>query len=242
MWEVSRGHGMRKKLFIIGLILVAISSIPLFQMIREEITNWKLNTRYTIKQAYSEEGFPTNINTQKIEVNNHLIQITEEATGRKGSLTSWDKDEGVEAGDIVKLHLLIDGKEVTKADEIWLSNRERGSRYFSWLDVLTVNEKIAIVQRLTDDDDAMEDRRWKIIWVDEEGDITEDKISYQERGKNPLAVKLINVSGTSRMSMGYYSDILMGYPSILFPFVYPLGTGLIGIFICILAFLLRKKI
>lgn len=233
---------MRKNLLIIGLILLVISAIPLFQMIREEVTNWNLNIRYTVEQAYAEQGFPTNIDVQEIEINGYLIEIVEEQTGKKGSLTSWDRDEGVEAGDIVKLHLLVDGKKVTQAEEIWLSNRARGSRYFSWLDILKVNEKIAIVQRLTDDDEAMDDRRWKIIWIDEQGDVTEDEISYKERGENPLAVRLINVAGTPLMSMGYYSDILMGYPSIFFPFMYPVGTGLVGILLCVFAFLQRKKL
>lgn len=232
---------MRKKLLIIGLILFVISAIPLFQMIREVVTNWKLNNHYTVEHTYAEQGFPANIDVQEIEINGHLIEIVEEQTEKKGSLTPWDRDEGVEAGDVVKLHLLIDGKKFTQADEIWLSNRERGSRYFSWLDILIVNEKIAIVQRLTDDDEAMDERRWKIIWIDEQGGITEDEISYKERGENPLAVRLINFSDTSLMSMGYYSDILMGYPSIFFPIIYPVGTGIIGVLLCVFVFFQRKK-
>lgn len=232
---------MKKKLLIIGLILLVISVKPLFQMVREVVTDWKLNNRFKIENAYTEQGFPAIINVQKIKVKGHLIEIVEEQTGKKGSLTFLDKEEGVEAGDIVKLHLLVDGKEVTQADEIWLSNRERGSRYFSWLDILTVNDKVAIVQRLTDDDEAMENWKWKIIWIDEHGGITEDKISYQGRNKNPLAVRLINDSYTSLSSIGYYSDITKGYPSIFFPLIYPIGTGLTGLLLCIIAFIQRKE-
>ncbi|MFJ7737657.1 hypothetical protein ACIQ2D_15185 [Lysinibacillus sp. NPDC097287] len=232
---------MRKNVCIFGLILFMISVIPLLLMVREVVTSWTIDLRYTIEQAYTEQGFPTTINVQEIDINGRLIEIVEEPTGKKASLTSWDSDEGVEAGDIVKIHLLVDGQDVTQADEIWLSNREKGGSYFSWLDILTVNDKIAIVQRLTDDDAAMDDRRWKIIWIDEKGKITEDEISYQERGDNPLAVQLIKVSGTSLVAMGYYSDILMGYPSIFFPVLYPVGTGLVGIALCSMAFRRRKK-
>lgn len=231
---------MRKSFWIIGLVLFVISAIPLFQMAREEVTDWNLSTRYQVDHADREQGFPITIDAQKIEVKGHLIEIVEEQTGEKGSLTLWDKDEGVEAGDIVKLHLFVDGKEVTKADEIWLSNRDRGSRYYSWLDILTVNEKVAIVQRLTDDDQPMDDRRWKIIWIEEQGNITEEEVSYQNRQENPLAVRLINVSGTSLMGMGYYSDVLQGYPSLFFPIIYPVVTGLIGILLCAIAYLRRK--
>lgn len=232
---------MSKKVLISGLILFIISALPLFQMVREVAIDSWLNSSYKIDHAYTEQGFPITINVQEIEVKGHLIEIVEEQTGKKGSLTSWDQEEGVEAGDIVKIHLFVDGQEISQADEIWLSNRNRGSRYFSWIDVLTVDEQVAIVQRLTDDDEAMDSRKWKIIWIDEHGNITEEKISYHKRNENPLAVRLINDSGTSLMSMGYYSDILKGYPSIFFPIVYPFGTGLVGILLCVFAFLSRKN-
>lgn len=231
---------MRKNLFMISLILFVISALPLFQMVRERVTTWKLDNRYTIEQAYA-QGFLTHNDVSEIVVNGHLIEIVEEKTGEKGTLTYWDENEGVKPGDIVKLHLSIDNKEVTTTDEIWLSNRDRGGRYYSWLDILTVNDDIAIVQRLTDDNGAMEDRRWKIIWIDEKGKLTEDQVSYYDRSENPLAVRLINISSTSLMGMGYYSDILFTYPTIFFPLMFPWGTGLFSILFFIIAFLQRKK-
>lgn len=231
---------MRKNLFMISLILFVISALPLFQMIRERVTTWKLDNRYTIEQAYA-QGFLTHNDVSEIVVNGHLIEIVEEKTGEKGTLTYWDENEGVKPGDIVKLHLSIDNKEVTTTDEIWLSNRDRGGRYYSWLDILTVNDDIAIVQRLTDDNGAMEDRRWKIIWIDEKGKLTEDQVSYYDRSENPLAVRLINISSTSLMGMGYYSDILFTYPTIFFPLMFPWGTGLFSVLFFIIAFLQRKK-
>ncbi len=231
---------MRKNLFMISLILFVISALPLFQMLRERVTTWKLDNRYTIEQAYA-QGFLTHNDVSEIVVNGHLIEIVEEKTGEKGTLTYWDENEGVKPGDIVKLHLSIDNKEVTTTDEIWLSNRDRGGRYYSWLDILTVNDDIAIVQRLTDDNGAMEDRRWKIIWIDEKGKLTEDQVSYYDRSENPLAVRLINISSTSLMGMGYYSDILFTYPTIFFPLMFPWGTGLFSILFFIIAFLQRKK-
>ncbi|WP_397539071.1 hypothetical protein [Rummeliibacillus pycnus] len=232
----------RRSIFIIGLILFAVSALPLFYMVREVLTKWMIDSQYSINHAYKDDqGFSTIIDAQNIEVNGLNIRIVEEPTGKKGSLTPWDKEEGVEAGDIVKLHLFVEGKEVTPANEIWLSNRKRGSRYFSWLDILTVNKKIAIVQRLTDDDTPMEDRRWKIIWIEKNGKITEEHISYKQRGENPIAVRLINASGTDRMMMGYYSDILTFYPTIFFPFMYPIGTGIAGFVICLIFLIQRRK-
>ena len=233
---------MRKKFMIVGLLLLCISAIPLFQMARELIINENIKNKYTIEHAYTlENGIGLTVDVQNLEVNGKRIEIVEEPTGKKASLTSFDEQEGVKAGDVVKLHLLVDGKEISKADEIWLSNRERGGRYYSWLDILKVNEKTAIVQRLTDDDTVMEKRKWKIIWIDEQGSIKEEKIAYDKRGDNPLAVRLIGFSGTSLMDMGYKSDILHVYPSIFFPILYPFGTGIVGILLCVTALFIRKS-
>ncbi|MGE7693923.1 hypothetical protein ACQKNC_07360 [Lysinibacillus sp. NPDC094177] len=232
---------LKGNIFFIGLFLLVISSIPLFYMAREVYIEWKIDSKYSIKQVYEEQGLPTTIDHQDIEVNGRHIEIKEEPTGKKASLTFWDEEAGVEAGDIVKLHLFVDNKEVTTADEIWLSNRNQSSRYFSWLDILTVNEKIAIVQRLTDDDTNMDDRTWKIIWIDEKGKVKEDTISYQSRKENPLAVRLIGYSGTDLMMMGYYSDILTVYPTFLFPLMFPFGSVIMGILLCIIALFQWRK-
>ncbi|NPC91373.1 hypothetical protein HOO54_03725 [Bacillus sp. WMMC1349] len=86
----------------------------------------------------------------------------------------------------------------------------------------------------------MKNSKWKILWIDEKGDILEEKISYQKRLKYPLAVRLIEVSETSLMPIGYHSDILTGYPSILFPLTYPIATGTVGFVLWISAIIYRK--
>lgn len=228
---------MRRILALISILLIVLSAIPIYQMGREIITEQQITSQYDITHSYFEQGFPTTINTNSIDINGTRIEIREEATDKKASLTPWDEEEGVEAGDIVKIQFLVDGQPVSTADEIWLSNRNRGSRYFSWVDVLTVNEKIAIVQRLTDNDTLMDDRRWKIIWIDENGNMEEEHISYKNRSDNPLAVEVISSSGTELMQMGFYSDILKGYPSIIFPIFYPIITVLLGILLGITSFM-----
>ncbi|MGG3925125.1 hypothetical protein ABET51_03845 [Metabacillus fastidiosus] len=203
--------------------------------------------RYEIHHAYTgKDGFEDIINTQELIIDNINMKIIEEETGLKAPLTSWDMDENVPPGDIVKIHLLLNDKEITNPDKIWLSNRERGSRYFSWLDILTVKDRmtgekqIKIVQRLTDDD-SMDYREWKIITIYESGDSEEEKLNYTKRGENKLGVKLINFSDTGLMYMGYYSDILQGYPSLIFPVIYPVLTSLAGMILLIITMRLYFK-
>lgn len=228
-------------LAVISLSLLAISFNPLFNYVREYTTADQINMRYEIQHA--EKGYNI-INVQELNVDGVNIKIMEEETGRKGTLTPWDIEAHVPPGDIVKIQYLLNDQKISTPDEIWLSNRDRGSRYFSWIDILTVKdretgeEQISIVQRLTDDDEPMENRRWKIITIAQEGSVKEEVLSYAQRSKNLLGVKLIEFSYTSLMSMGYYSDITKGYPSIFFPLLYPFLTGVTGLFIMLIVIVL----
>lgn len=225
-----------------------VSIIPLFNIIREYWVEHKINERYEIQHAYqSKQGFEDIVDVPELTINDMSIKIIEEKTSKKAPLTSWDQDENVPPGDIVKIHLLLNDGEISKPDKIWLSNRHRGSRYFSWLDIVVVTDRLTgekqinIVQRLTDDNHPMEGREWKIITIYQDSDVSEEALKYSERSDNKLGVKLINFSGTSLMSMGYYSDITKGYPSFLFPLLYPILTGMVGIVLLIIFSVLIYK-
>ncbi|OMD37490.1 MULTISPECIES: hypothetical protein [Paenibacillus] len=229
---------MKKFIVISGvsLFLLAISFNPLFNYIREYIISDQINQRYEIKHAEKEYN---PINVQEITVDDKNIKIREEKTGRKADLTPWDKEEKVPPGDIVKVQFLLNDQKISTPDEIWLSNRDRGSRYFSWIDILTVKDRktgenqINIVQRLTDDSQPMETRKWKIITIAQDGEVDEEVLSYAQRSNNHLGVKLIEFSGTSLMGMGYYSDVTKAYPSIFFPLLFPFLTGIAGLLLLI---------
>lgn len=238
---------MKHPLTIFGLLCIAISLVPIFLMARETYINNSMSERYDISRTYTEQGFPSTIDLQEIKVNGFTIEIKEELTGKKAPQTWFDAEEEVEGGEIVRLQLLVDGKEVSDADEIWLSNRNHGSRYWSWLDVLLVKDKqtgkehIAIVQRLSDDNARQEDYRWKVIYISENGGISEEQIEYSTRSEHPLAVRLIVFSGTSLIGMGYYSDLLHYYPSLYYPVLYPFGTTVIGGILILLGFFLQRR-
>ena len=68
-----------------------------------------------------------------------------------------------------------------------------------------------------------------------DGNITEEKMTYEERSKNPLGVKLVNFTNTGLMAMGHHTDILKGYPGLFFPFIYPFLTSLTGIILLLIA-------
>lgn len=230
----------------LALLLLVVSWPPLFDMLRETWMDGRITGRYEIEHTFERDGFKTTVDTQELTINGLQITIEEIPTGQKAPLTFWDEEEGVPPGDIVRIQYYLNGKAISEADPIWLSNRDRGSRYYSWLDVLSVYDKetdekyIYIVQRLTDDDANMAERAWKLIRISPEGEVSEETVSYADRSQHPLAVRLINYSGTSLMAMGYHSDILHGYPSLFFPLLYPFLTGVIGLIFLVVA--IRKAI
>ncbi|MEK3936860.1 hypothetical protein MKY41_16245 [Sporosarcina sp. FSL W7-1349] len=239
---------MKRPTFLLAaaVLLLAVSFGPLFVILREGWIDWIVKMRYSLHHAYIDEfGFEDIIDTQQLDIDGQTIRIEEEETGNQAPLTPWDREEKVPPGDIVNIHWFINNKEASTADPIWLSNRQRGSRYFSWLDVVKVHDRLTgvdqvkIIQRLTDDNE-MEQRKWKILTIQEDK-TTEETLTYEERHRNPLGVKLVNFSNTGLMAMGFHSDILQGFPSLFFPFLYPFFTALLGVILLILALRLNKK-
>lgn len=230
-----------------SIFFIAISFKPMFLMIREHWIGTEMMNRYQIDHAYKKDGFPSILDAKEIEVNGIKIEILEKDTGKDAPQTYWDKGESVPGGDIVTVQIKLDGANIVEPTEMWLSNRSRGSRYFSWLDVLTVRDRktgedsIAIVQRLTDDEGLMEERAWRIVTVKRDGTWSDIVLAYKERSENPLGVRLVTVSGTSMIAMGYQSDILQSYPSLFFPLMYPWATSAIGVILLVMAVVMVGK-
>ena len=56
-------------------------------------------------------------------------------------------------------------------------------------------------------------RHWYLYYIDKDGTVTKEHVTYENRSSNYLAFKLIMKSDTSGSSIGYYSDILNRHPS-----------------------------
>lgn len=237
-------------LFISSCLLLGISFSPMFSIIREFWIDKKVTVRYEINQAYQEYGSDSHLDVQELIIDNKNIKIREEQTGRKAPLPYWEETENMEPEDIVKIHFLINDKEISKPDEIWLSKEDKGSRYFSWLDIFNVHDlktgekQIKIIQRLTgmtSITEPMEGMKWKIITIRGDGKVSEKILDYSHRSDDPLAVQLINFATISPMNIGYYSDITQGYVTYFFPLFYPIFTTLCGLILLIIALILLYK-
>ncbi|MED4462233.1 hypothetical protein [Metabacillus fastidiosus] len=236
--------------FISSCLLLGISFSPMFSIIREFWIDKKVTVRYEIHQVYQEYGSESHLDVQELMIDNKNIKIEEEQTGRKAPSTYWEETENIEPGDIVKLHFFLNDKEISTSDEIWLSNKDEGSSYFSWLGIFNVYDRktgekqIKIIQRLTEItmiNESMEGIKWKIISIREDGKVNEKILSYPHRSDDPLAVQLINYATISPMGIGYYSDITKGYVTYFFPLFYPVFTTLFGLILLIIVLILVYK-
>ena len=225
---------------ILGIVLILLSSWPNFLMLRETYMNEKILARYETDHVDTSQGYSASLNTQHVSFKGIDIDLVEIPTGKIAPLTVHDEHENVKPGEIVQLQWYVNGQPVSTADEIWLSNRNKGARYYSWLDVLQVKdrrtktEKLVLVQRLTDDDAPMDSRAWKMIWVELDGSITEEQFTYADRSSNPLGVHIVSLAGTDLMGMGYYSDLMHVYPSLFYPILYPGIIVLLGLLFLLL--------
>lgn len=203
-------------------------------MFREGITDMNIEKKNSITPIFG-YGEPQYIDElQNISIDGNYIEFIEE-TESKILPMQYEKAQGIQ---FVKIHIKINGKEFSNADPIILSSNRGIQRYYSWLEILRVNNKIAIIQRIANENgtDILKEQKWKIIWIDEQNNVTEEKLNHKNRAENPLAVKLINTSYVTPRPMGYYSDLLEVYPTIFYPIIYPIFILLIGISLIIISF------
>lgn len=106
----------------LALLLLVVSWPPLFDMLRETWMDGRITDRYEIEHTFERDGFKTTVDTQELTINGLQITIEEIPTGQKAPLTFWDEEEGVPPGDIVRIQYYLNGKAISEADPIWLSN------------------------------------------------------------------------------------------------------------------------
>ncbi|OCT16939.1 hypothetical protein A8709_16845 [Paenibacillus pectinilyticus] len=113
------------------------------------------------------------------------------------------------------------------------------NRYHGYFGVLDVKEKgtekFVIIQRISGTAFTTDKNlAWRILRVDPNGQVQEERFTYDQRSENPQRVNMINITTTSPFALGYQSNILMGWPSLFFPLIYPFGTAILGLIFVII--------
>ncbi|WP_147393801.1 hypothetical protein [Ammoniphilus oxalaticus] len=72
-------------------------------------------------------------------------------------------------------------------------------------------------------------RLWRIRTFNETGLLIERQYSLRALRQEAVMVKAVNLSGAHDGRIGYRSQITQGYPTYLFPILYPYGTSLLSV-------------
>ncbi len=214
----------------------------MFQWIREPWIEKHIDERYDVRHAYVDrDGFEIGLQEQEITVNGVHIRVEEIPTGIKAKLTTWEYYNDVPQGDIAKVQFYMNGQPISQPDLMKIPGERRLYDYSGQLDVLTVLDRHTnehwtyIVQNLVTEDLELDQWVWKIISIDSQGKVNEQKMSFKERKHYPLWVNVINCSGVKNGVLGYKSQFVQIYPSIIIPFFYPWFTTLVGVLLMIIA-------
>ncbi|MBD2843877.1 hypothetical protein IDH44_01620 [Paenibacillus sp. IB182496] len=123
------------------------------------------------------------------------------------------------------------------------------NRYHGYWGMLRVQPRgeearLVLMQRVSGPEFGREeDLAWRALTVHPNGGVDETLIAYETRDETPQLVDAINAAWASPISLGYKSNVLMGWPTIVFPLLYPLGTGALGLLLLgggVLVILIRR--
>ncbi|WP_404346455.1 hypothetical protein LG311_11430 [Sutcliffiella horikoshii] len=239
----------RQVIFLVGLILFVISLPLSTKIIMEVFHNQKMNEAFIITDV--NEGFPPTDSTYQFKDN--VIEIEETLKEEYSHLDSTDNIIGIS-----DLSIYINREEIVQLNEHPIRVGAEGlNRYYGEIAYLLVEDKknditrfIVLVKRTKELAEKMpngdirgrvtpEKLKYTLYAIDENGTYTSENFSYSKR--DALQTELLNAGAVFPYRIGYYTDALQAYPSLLFPIIYPFATLIIG-FIMVLFFFPYKRL
>lgn len=235
-------------LFIFGLILFLVSIPVGGKMIAELAHSAVMDSRYDIENV--NQGFPATPTDYQFK--NEAIVLVEELSDEEPYVDPWDNQIGI--GDIA---LEINGEEIDRLEGFPIRIHEEGlNRYWGEVTFLTVEynktdettfhvlmKKSRDLIKETPDKSIVgltpdEELLYTFYEIDADGNVAADNFKFTDR--DALQTELLNKSYLYYHQLGYYTDAWQGYPSLIFPFVYPFFTLIAGI-VCTIVFFPKKK-
>ncbi len=215
-------------LFWIGAFLLAASAYPLLLMAREVLTGYFVEARYRFKAIYE---------SQTATIGGHQVSLLDDA------LESSDPSERIRG----VVRIVIDGRVYATASNVEIRPSFRdANRYHGFLalvrfvNVSRGEAHVAVVAnaavdptvpRLPNGGYNFDYLRFRVITLDSDGHVSDETFFRKDRGSPAFRAALARFVSPS--PMGYYSDLMMVWPSFLYPIAFPWASGLVGA-ICIL--------
>jgi hypothetical protein len=233
---------MRKTLFILGIILFIISLPLSFPLIMEKVYNYEMSKKYKITEINEmHKGAPT-----AYRFENSYINIYRLSKNHELQRDHWDN-----LIDISDVDIAINGETEEILEEYPVRIGEEGlNQYKHYLSYWLVEEKqtdkksfVIVLQMNGAKEDLLingkmgefvpkEKLEYSTITIQEDGTISRDNFTYEN--KNKLQTKLIPPMYFG--GAGYYTDVWFAYPNILYPFIYPFFTMILGLIFILIGF------
>lgn len=209
-----------RSLVIAGAVLIAVSAYPLTLMAVEIAVGILVSQRYEFDVVHD---------ANDITLGSNSIVLRDEYYEQ---IFPRSQDLRMRA----PVQILANGSDVSVSSEVELRpGYHDGNRYHLWLslgilrDLRNGSEELVAVQRVAGSGSPSDRNRlaFRILFLDESGNIREDRFAYSERSwplHRALLARRVIPFGT-----GYYSTVFWIWPSIFYPFLYPGLTFLLGI-------------
>jgi hypothetical protein len=212
-----------KVFFWLGALLVATSGFPLLLMAREVLTGFTVGARYRFKPVYD---------SQSAVIGQHRVSLTDDQP------ESADRSARIRGA----VRIVIDGRVYATANNVEIRPSFRdANRYHGFIalvrfdDVGRSESHLAVVMnvgvdpgiaRLPQSGYNFDFLRFRLITVSADGGVLDETFFRKDRGSPALRAAL--ASWVSPSPMGYHSDLMMVWPSLLYPIAFPWTSGLVG--------------
>lgn len=206
---------------MVGALLVAVSVYPLGLMMRE----W-----WAVRQLHSGFEFQPEYEKMQASLEKHQVAISDSYAD--GKYKPEDRRVG-------QAKIKIDGKDFSDLGQIEIRPYyQNANRYHGWAvlgqlrDLKNGRQWIAVGQRtlgdtlLTGRKPDLQSDEFRILLVDSNGQVDEQRFGLEQRTA-PL-YRMLFVRYLYPTALGFHSQVLQGWPTLLYPILFPIITSIAG--------------
>lgn len=221
------GWSTTRTIFITGLVLILLSVIPDLSLLFEIRMESQMNHRYTLtnEALYSWSSRFYYFGTTQVE--------TRERLTKRASF----KDNPGNIVRIGQIDILVNNKVVdVLSDRFVQVEQTNEGRYFGNVSYIRYNdndtgtENFVVLVRQSPDDSAtapFNAYQYRAFIVNRDGHMSVQNFSFSHR--TPLQTMMLNTSYMGPIMVGYITSNLYAEPTIIYPWVYPFLTSMVGL-------------
>lgn len=226
-----KGDLHMRRIEYIGLLLVGLSAYPLLLMTREIFTGRAAYGRYKMVRIRTDApGFADDALSTR--VGPHIINLRD---------ALWGQPAKPEDRAKTTVGIVVDGHDYSFDGEIEVRPFYRDqNRYHSWVNMNRLvdkeagTEQVAVVQRISPPpasgraawDFPKRQLRYRILLIAEDGHVSEEIFSFEDRAQPAYRTMLGRY--VTPFGIGFHSQVLQVWPSIIYPIFYPWATAVAG--------------